>query len=81
MKRALEEAEKTAAAKKELEEKYELLEKERMAIQAELETERQAAIDAEELVFKLEGKQLELEEENNVSYPCQQQKNHSFTLK
>jgi len=65
MKKAVEEAAATAAAKKELEEKYEVLEKERMAIQAELEKERQAAIDAEDLVFKLEAKQQELEEENN----------------
>ena len=65
MKKAMEEAAATAAAKKELEEKYEKLENERMAIQAELERERQAAIDAEDLVFKLEGKQKELEEENN----------------
>lgn len=65
MKKAMEEAAATAVAKKELEEKYEKLEEERMKIQAELERERQAAIDAEELVFKLEGKQQELEEENN----------------
>ena len=65
MKKAMEEAAATAAAKKELEEKYAKLENERMAIQAELERERQAAIDAEDLVFKLEGKQKELEEENN----------------
>lgn len=65
MKKALENAEAIAAAKKELDEKYEKLEKERMEIQAELEKERQCAIDAEEMVFKLEGKQQELEEENN----------------
>ena len=65
MKKAMEEAAATAVAKKELEEKYEKLEEERMKIQAELERERQASIDAEELVFKLEGKQQELEEENN----------------
>lgn len=65
MKKAMEEAEATAKAKKELEEKFEKLQSERNEIQAELEKERQAAIDAEEMVFKLEGKQKDLEEENN----------------
>lgn len=65
MKKAMEEAEATAAAKKELEEKYEKLEEERASIQSELEKERQAAIDAEDLVFKLEAKQKELQEEND----------------
>ena len=66
MKKALEEAEKVAAEKKELEEKFEKLEKERKEIAEELDRERQAAIDAEDLVFKLEAKQKDLEEENNV---------------
>jgi len=65
MKKAMEEAAETLKQKKELEEKFEKLTEERMAIQNELEKERQAAIDAEELCFKLETKQQELEEENN----------------
>ena len=67
MKAALAEAEEMLKAKKVLEDKFEQLTGERNGIQSELEKERQAAIDAEDLCFKLEAKQKELEEENNVS--------------
>jgi len=65
MKKAMEDAEKLVEDNAKMTEKMGKLEEERAAIASELDKERQAAIDAENLCFVLETKQKELEEENN----------------
>lgn len=65
MKKAMEDAAQLVEDNAKMAEKMTKLEEERAAIATELDKERQAAIDAENLCFVLETKQRELEEENN----------------